>query len=285
MPDMPPGNTWYFNLVTDPNPFPFKRTSDPADPANDVFIHPSYTGADQEAFDLALIDVVPEPCNQQCLSNLDSRLQSATRYDVFRGTNELGMVADIVGYGLGGEGIEGGDDMFGEGVKRNGKNKIEITTDELNGLEMGSINAQPPDSQLAVDFDAYDPVSMGELTECRTPPPPPDAPTCDAFGHYLGLNDLGLNNLAPNFEVGVSNGDSGGPWFLGGKIAGVGSFVYFHLDTDIEEGGQPFGSFGEVASAMRVSWQGVAHTDCITDGHLDWIDCTVDIIAPRVTEI
>jgi hypothetical protein len=153
--------------------------------------------------------------------------------------------------------------------------------------------ASPPGSQLAVDFDARVPNSMVEITQCTESTLNHPATTCDAFGHYLeDMNDLGLDNVPGNYEVGLSNGDSGGPWFLDGQIAGVNSWIYTHLDTDYERGSNLKGNFGEITSAMRVSWLGEdevpASPDCITtppDGHLDWIDCTFDIIAPGVESV
>lgn len=43
----------------------------------------------------------------------------------------------------------------------------------------------------------------------------------DAFGYFYGLADLGLGNFQ---EVNTAPGDSGGPSFINGKVAGVTSF-------------------------------------------------------------
>ena len=51
----------------------------------------------------------------------------------------------------------------------------------------------------------------------------------DAFGVYLGLSNLGLGDM----EVDSAPGDSGGPSFIDGKIAGITSFgLTFTNSTD-----------------------------------------------------
>ena len=74
----------------------------------------------------------------------------------------------------------------------------------------------------------------------------------DAFGLFFGLNGLGQGAD----EVSTSSGDSGGPSFINGQIAGVTSFGIrvFFLDgssSDVDE--LTNSSFGEFNAFTRVS--------------------------------
>ncbi len=230
-----PNETWYIGFVTDPVPvpptfqlFPFTNTNNPV--TSDVFIHSNFiqNGFDVKlGYDVAIID-------------LDQLLPpSVTRYGIFRGNNELSLaITEIVGYGDTGYG--GFGELQTDNLKRDGKNKFEATGEELNGHGNIPLNFIAPEfGQLAYDFD------NGDVGPCHTM----QHATCDAMGFYLTRNNLGLGAD----EVFIGDGDSGGPSFLDGKIAGVSSWRitdFLTTDIDITDAAS---NYGEIGFAMRVS--------------------------------
>ncbi|MFB2893796.1 trypsin-like serine protease [Aerosakkonemataceae cyanobacterium BLCC-F50] len=159
------------------------------------FIHPNWGGlTDFESVegDIAILE----------LSSFAP--QAAERYDIYRNNDEVGQVGIKVGYGLSGQGNQGFDpDNFPFGVKRFGQNKYDAPAEVLNSRipELGRVgNNTVPGAVLAYDFDN-------------------GLPENDAFA-YFGIPNLGLGMQ----EVTTAPGDSGGPTFINGLIAGVTSF-------------------------------------------------------------
>lgn len=194
-----------------------------------IFIHPNWGGlADFESVegDIAILE----------LASLAP--QSAERYSIYRNTDEVGQVGVKVGYGLSGQGNQGFDpDNFTFGVKRFGKNKYDAPAEVLNSRipELGKVGYNTvPGAVLAYDFDN-------------------GRPENDAFG-YLGISDLGLGLQ----EVSGGPGDSGGPTFINGLIAGVTSFgtclnhPNCSMPPDIDNIAEN-ATFGEFGGDTRVS--------------------------------
>ena len=76
----------------------------------------------------------------------------------------------------------------------------------------------------------------------------------DTIGRYFGIPDLGLGGVGPNdplFESCAAPGDSGGPSFLNGKIAGITSAIQSFFFTDAKFGANS--SFGDVGYDTRVA--------------------------------
>jgi len=179
------------------------------------------------------------------------------QYDIYRGTDEIGQIFTMVGYGLTGTGSQGFDyselDSANiDGRKRFGQNQFDAFRDIFNGFD------QLPDlaisqGQLLFDFDNGNPEN-------------------DFFGVHFGISDLGLGLN----EVTPGPGDSGGPSFLlddeeNKLIAGINSYGLSdvwdtNLDgiidtrlfpdnpiTDVVIEGDGNASFGEFAGVMRVS--------------------------------
>lgn len=145
---------------------------------------------------------------------------TAQRYDIYRGSDEAGRVGERVGYGRAGNGNEG--QTFFDLTKRSGKNLFDAV--------------DPAVDILFYDFD-------NGLSEN------------DALGSFFGLNDLGLGEE----EVFPASGDSGGPAFIDGLIAGITSFrISLGNPPDIDA--QLNSSFGEFGFDTRVS------------GYTNWID-------------
>lgn len=198
------------------------------------FIHPEY----KHSFvtnDIAIVELTTEAPQQ------------LTRYDIYRDSNEIGKVFNLVGYGAFGTGDRGAGLSLADFdyQKRLGENTYDAPGELLNGF----IPDFPvlPDTQLAYDFDN-------------------GRPENDAFGvvfgsEYVNLG-LGLN------EVNSALGDSGSPNFIDGLIAGITSYGFGAdysdrlLSTDVTPTVTD-SSFGEFSVDTRVSF------------YADWIDSIV----------
>lgn len=161
---------------------------------------------------------------------------SAPRYDLYRASDEVGRYGLLVGYGSRGTGA-GGEVSQTQGTRRFGWNRYEAAWD---GRE------------LAYDFDSG--LAANDASASA----------------WIGATaDLGLGAL----ETNSAHGDSGGPIFVGGRIAGVVSGGYGNeagdLPTDVDT--VTNSSFGEISVDTRVSahqgWlDGVLGNKVIDDG-------------------
>ena len=138
------------------------------------------------------------------------------RYPLYGLSDEISKPIVVVGYGATGYGDTGIDEVASETfIKRAGLNRIETFFDERE-LELG------------FDFDSGDEAH-------------------NAFP-FLGVDsDLGFGMD----EVLTSQGDSGGPAFVYGAVAGVNAFNAWLTDSDFNDEFDQ--SWGEVAFATRVS--------------------------------
>jgi hypothetical protein len=161
----------------------------------------------------------------------------ADRYSIYRGNDELGQAGLMAGYGAAGQGKR--DLSIPGETKRAGWNRFEA--------EGGAFPFLGLDDLLLYDFD------NGRAAN-------------DGLGLFLGLHDLGEGRR----EVFPTIGDSGGPTFLGGALAGIHSFgfrlvsdgVTSDVDMDVNQ------SFGEFAADIRLS------------AHADWIDSLLSVPEP-----
>ena len=164
---------------------------------------------------------------------------TAERYPIYREGDELGRIFTLVGYGNPGTGLTGEINSGPE--KLWGLNRFDADVAALSAKGLVAWTPKPG-VQLAADMDS------GSVLR-------------DALGRLLGVSHLGLGDL----EAIITPGDSGGPAFVDGKIAGVASYgaslwtSSAHPDIDHRVNG----SFGEVAGWQRVS------------AHQQWIDQTL----------
>lgn len=182
-----------------------------------TYVNPLYTGEVVDAHDLGIIT----------LSALPSSGVRNAGYSLFTGSNPF-QVAQFVGAGATGTGSEGATQAGGFLLsdRRRALNRIDFnwTDPEFGGFFYNFFGAADPHS-LVTDFD------NGSAAN--------DA-TCLAIGAFCGLGQ-GL------FEGNLGPGDSGGPLFLNGQIAGVASYGltfgtdFGDIDDDLN------GSFGEFA--------------------------------------
>jgi hypothetical protein len=191
-----------------------------------VTLHPLFDLAN-ENHDLAILELAgPAPV-------------TAERCPIYREGDELGRTFTLVGYGNPGTGLTG--EIHSGPEKLWGQNRFDADMAALSAK--GLLAWIPkPGVQLAADMDS------GSVLR-------------DALGRLLGVSHLGLGAS----EAIITPGDSGGPAFVDGKIAGVASYgaslwtSSAHPDIDDTVNG----SFGEVAGWQRVSV------------HQQWIDQTL----------
>ena len=188
--------------------------------ASKTLVNPTYLLANSNA-DLALVWLSGAP------------LAAATRYDIYRDSNELGQVFTMVGFGQTGTGSTGATSTNPNALRLKAQNTFETDAATMKSA-LGSAMAWSPTAgtQLVADFD------NGTSTN-------------DALGRLMHLNDLGLGLN----EGLIAHGDSGGPAFLQGKLAGVASYTsslsYGLIDPDVDW--LTNSSFGEIAAWQRVS--------------------------------
>jgi secreted trypsin-like serine protease len=200
--------------------------------ASNAIIHPDYVGS-QVNNDLALVWLSGSPPS------------AANRYNLYRDSDEIGQIFTMVGYGRTGTGSAGTTSSSNSTPTRlKAANQFD---DDGLGLKtsLGTNMSFSPlaGSQLIADFDD------GTTTH-------------DALGRIINVNNtgLGLN------EGLIAPGDSGGPAFLSGLLAGVASYtarLTSSSGTSPDIDSVINSSFGEIAA-----WQRVSH-------YQQWIDQTI----------
>ncbi|MEM1425640.1 MAG: trypsin-like serine protease [Cyanobacteria bacterium P01_H01_bin.130] len=191
-------------------------------PISRVFVHPNWTADRDSNNDIAILELGGVPPD------------SADRYDIFRGTNEVGQVVQRAGFGVPGTGLLGEvPPTTAVPIRRTGQNRYDTLGDIFSP---GVI----PGTQLGYDFDNGQPAN-------------------DAIGQDYGIRDTGVGPL----EVGSSSGDSGGPGFINGQIAGIVSYGFRPLTPGVDVTDDNDTSFGEIFADTRVS------------AYAGWIDTTL----------
>ncbi|HCI15040.1 MAG TPA: sodium:calcium exchanger [Gallionellaceae bacterium] len=129
---------------------------------------------------------------------------TANRYGLYRGNDEIGQGFTMVGYGTPGSGDSGILTSYnGDPLRLKAGNQFDADAGTLKSL-LGATMAWTPTAgtQLVADFD------NGLAFQ-------------DALGGLIGRTDLGLGLN----EGMISPGDSGGPAFVNGQIAGIASYI------------------------------------------------------------
>jgi len=160
---------------------------------------------------------------------------TAERYELYRANNEIGQTLTLVGYGVPGTGATGDLESYsGAPLRQWANNRFDVDAADLKQILGASMGWYPAaDSQLVADFD------NGTTTR-------------DALGRLMNVSDTGLGQ----HEGLITSGDSGGPAFLDGKVAGVASYsaslstARAHPDID----DQVNSSYGEISAWQRVSY-------------------------------
>jgi hypothetical protein len=142
---------------------------------------------------------------------------SLPRYPLYGGSDDVGRTAILTGYGETGHGSTGAAfDFNGPPIKRAGLNRIEELFED------------PGIAYLSADFDS-------------------GLPENNVFELLDVESDLGFGTD----EVGLAPGDSGGPLFINGAIAGVNLAAAQLIFGDVND--EADGSWGELNLFTRVS--------------------------------
>jgi hypothetical protein len=175
---------------------------------------------------------------------------SAERYSLYRSSDEIDQTLTIVGYGLPGTGLSGTLNSYsGSPLRLKATNQFDGDASTLKN-ELGSVMGWTPTagSQLIADFD------NGTTDQ-------------DALGRLINRPGTGLGQD----EGLVAPGDSGGPAFINGQLAGVASYTaslgYSSINPDIDT--TTNSSYGEIAAWQRVSY------------YQQWIDQSVSAHYPN----
>lgn len=184
--------------------------------------HPGYD--DQGNNDLALV----------WLSSAAPK--SADRYKLYRDTDEIGQVFNFSGYGragTGSAGVEASSQSSNEALRLKASNQFDVEGAQLKSFLGAAMSWTPfAGTQLIADFDN-------------------GLPANDALGRLMDRHDLGQGL----YEGLIAPGDSGGPAFIDGQIAGIASYTsnlsLGNIKPDIDT--LPNSSFGELAAWQRIS--------------------------------
>ena len=166
---------------------------------------------------------------------------TANRYSLYRGSDEIGQTMAMVGYGTPGTGDMGTLTTYsGSPLRLKAGNQFDADAATLKSW-LGSAMSWTPTAgtQLVADFDN-------------------GASAQDALGRLISRTGTGLGQD----EGLIAPGDSGGPAFLSGQVAGIASYTA-SLEKDgaaPDIDGAINSSFGEIGA-----WQRVSH-------YQQWID-------------
>ena len=159
---------------------------------------------------------------------------AANRYGLYRDGDEIGKAMTLVGYGQPGTGATGVDGSYtGSYLRLKASNQFDADAATLKS-RLGAAMSWSPTAgrQLLADFD--------------------DGSTAhDALGALAQVSNTGLDQG----EGLIARGDSGGPAFINGLVAGIASYSASLSSPsrvpDIDS--QSNSSFGEIAAWQRVS--------------------------------
>ena len=172
----------------------------------------------------------------------------AERYPLYRSSDEIGKDFTFVGYGKPGTGSLGEDEQFvGPAPRVKADNHFDSEAASLKDA-LGHFMAWTPsaNTQLIADFDN-------------------GLSANDALGRLMQLPHVGEN------EGMISRGDSGGPAFINGAVAGIASYMaslHTHtIYTDIDD--QSNSSYGEIGFWQRVSNYEQWIDESIREHHID----------------
>ncbi|MDO9047201.1 MAG: trypsin-like serine protease [Methylobacter sp.] len=159
---------------------------------------------------------------------------TANRYSLYRSSDEIGQTMTMVGYGQLGTGDTGTLTTYsGSPLRLKASNQFDADAATLKS-QFGSTMSWTPTTgtQLVADFD------NGNSAQ-------------DALGQLINRPGLGLGQN----EGMISPGDSGGPAFINGQIAGIASYTTSlsqgNIHPDIN--GITNSSFGEIGAWQRIS--------------------------------
>ena len=159
---------------------------------------------------------------------------TANRYDLYRSSDEIGKTMTFAGYGDPGTGANGTNGSYaGIPIRQKASNTFDSDAAALKAKLGASMTWTPAaGTQLVADFDD------GTATH-------------DALGRLINVSNTGLGQS----EGLITSGDSGGPAFINGKVAGIASYVTSlslgSVQPDIDDALNE--SYGEIGAWQRIS--------------------------------
>jgi len=184
-----------------------------------ILIHPDYDPIDGNN-DLAIL-FLPQQADV-----------TADRYQLYRQDDEANYRTVLVGYGASGTGLTGAD-LDSDPHRYKALNTLDVTAGELLEHLGRTVNWNPdPETMLVADFDSGSTIN-------------------DAIGRITADVNLGTGL----YEGLIAPGDSGGPAFIDGQIAGIANYT-FSMEGSIDSAdvdNELNSSFGELAFWHRVS--------------------------------
>jgi secreted trypsin-like serine protease len=192
-------------------------------------VAPGYTGEIVDENDVAVLRLKTVPS------------ASVRRYGLYAGPPH-GNVFELAGFGASGRGSTGF--TFADGTRRVGRNRYDFSFADAiwGGFWNGFFGTAGVDVLMA-DFDSPNPLT--------------DASCAVGFA-ILGTGAFCGPGLG-EWEVGTGPGDSGGPNFINGQLAGVNSFILSFGPSFGDVDNSLNGSFGEFSGYTRI------------DRHITWI--------------
>lgn len=156
---------------------------------------------------------------------------AADRYQLYRDSDEIGQLTTLVGYGASGTGLFGADGDSAP-VRYQAVNRFDALGNDLSEAFRYSLAWKPDNGILVADFD------NGLAAQ-------------DALGQFIAA----WNSGAGSAEGLIAPGDSGGPAFIDGQLAGVASYVARlekgAISPDVDQ--LRNSSFGEIGFWQRIS--------------------------------
>ncbi len=199
-------------------------------------VHPNYTGEVIDQNDIAVL---------QLKTNAPA---SAIRYDLYTPTSLTGTEFNVAGYGtrstVGGAAGNTAPAGARTGFLREGDNRYDYAWG--NPLFQGFFTDRDTTGQFAgQNFFGFAEVEFSYISDFDNGLAAQDTARRTANG--LGLGAIGNANFADTGlgarEVGIAGGDSGGPGFVGGKLASINSY------------GLTFGAnFGDFGGGLNSGW-------------------------------
>ncbi len=199
------------------------------------------TASGKQTITSTRIDIIPAYDSANSNNDLaliwlaDAAPVTAERYTLYRDSDEIDKTMVMVGYGLPGTGAAGKLTTYnGNPLRLKASNQFDADIGTLKQW-LGSAMAWSPTegTQLVADFDSGSSIQ-------------------DALGLLINRPGTGLGQD----EGLITPGDSGGPAFIGGQVAGIASYVASlsqgTIHPDVDSVGNS--SFGEIGAWQRVSY-------------------------------
>jgi len=225
-------------------------------------VHPAYPATNPDLGAFAIGDIAVIELAEDLPAGIDT-------YELYTDFDEFGQETRHYGHGRSGTGNKGATGGSSWTYARTGLNTYEQTLELFFGEGIVF--------HLLYDFDSggskHNAMAWWFSSEFQCGPDN-DTPPWAQDGQCTTFKDGSYPDFKGfrKFEIGIAPGDSGGPGFIDGKIAGVHSFGFTHYCEGVTNGTDFTcgldSSFGEMSGDTRVSF------------FADWVEDVVDGTEP-----